>query len=84
MTFARREGGSALGGAEQWGWLAESEADYVQRASQLAADIPALNATRLALRPHLETRPLMDAPRFASQMTQALRSMWRVWGESQG
>lgn len=83
-TFATRVGGSALGAAEQWGWLAESEADYVQRASQLAADIPALNATRLALRPHLETRPLMDAPRFASQMTQALRSMWRVWGESQG
>jgi len=56
-----------------------SEADYVKVAVELARDVPRLTALRATLRGRLEASLLMDAPRFARQIEEAYRAMWKVW-----
>ena len=59
--------------------IAHSEEDYVRIAVALAGDLPRLAALRATLRARLQASPLMDAPRFARQVEQAYREMWRAW-----
>jgi len=58
---------------------ARSEEEYVRIATALANDIPRLTNLRATLRQRLEQSPLMDAPRFARNIEDAYRQMWRQW-----
>jgi len=59
--------------------IAESPEQYVQIATNLAADLPRLTHLRGNLRGKMRTSPLMDAPRFARDMEAAYRKMWQGW-----
>jgi protein O-GlcNAc transferase len=63
---------------------AHSETEFVSIAESLARDLPRLAQLRSSLRERMKNSPLMDAPRYARQMEQAYREMWRTWcaGES--
>jgi predicted O-linked N-acetylglucosamine transferase (SPINDLY family) len=60
-------------------WVAHSQADYVERALALSADLPALAKLRAGLRERLLASPLCDGPRFASELAGCFRTMWQTW-----
>ncbi len=64
-------------------WIASDEDDYVAKAAAFAGDLPALAALRAGLRDQLLASPLCDAPRFARNLEEAFRGMWRSWCERQ-
>jgi predicted O-linked N-acetylglucosamine transferase (SPINDLY family) len=59
--------------------VTESEDDYVRVAIEWANDLPRAAEWRAALRPRMRASPLMDAPKFARQVEDAYRAMWRQW-----
>ena len=63
---------------------AETPEQYVALAVQLAGDLPRLQELRSTLRERMPRSPLMDAGRFARNMEQAYREMWRRWCQSPG
>ncbi len=75
-----RGGASILGNLGLADCLADSRAQYVERAVALASDISALAARREALRERLETSTLMDAGAFARSVEDALVQMCRLRG----
>ena len=58
---------------------AHSESEYVAIAEGLAKDLPRLAELRRTLRDRMASSVLMDAARFARQVEQAYREMWRRW-----
>ena len=58
---------------------AQTPDEYVALAVQLAGDLPRLQDLRATLRARMRASPLMDAERFARNMEQAYRQMWRKW-----
>lgn len=62
-------------------WIAADKAEYVAKAAQFAADLPALAALRAGLRDRMLASPLLDAPRFARDFTDML---WAMWEEKSG
>jgi predicted O-linked N-acetylglucosamine transferase (SPINDLY family) len=56
---------------------------YVATAADLARDLSRLATLRSTLRERLRESPLMNAPRFASDVETAYRLMWRRWCASQ-
>jgi protein O-GlcNAc transferase len=58
---------------------AETPEQFVAIATQLAGDLPRLQELRGTLRQRMSRSPLTDAPRFARNMEQAYRQMWRRW-----
>lgn len=58
---------------------AHSIDEYVGTATALARDLPRLAALRAGLRERMRRSPLMDAPRFARNLENAYRVMWRRW-----
>ena len=50
---------------------------------QLAADLPRLQELRATLRARMRASPLMDGKRFARNMEQAYRQMWRNWWQKE-
>lgn len=60
-------------------WIVSSAEDYADRAVAAAADVEALRGLRATLRPRMRASPLMDEPRFARDMEDAYRRMWRTW-----
>jgi predicted O-linked N-acetylglucosamine transferase (SPINDLY family) len=52
---------------------------YVELALALAADLPRLAALRGTLRARMAGSPLCDGPRFAGNLLELLRSVWRQW-----
>ena len=77
--FVSRMGVSLLNAIGHPEWIAADADAYLDIAVNLAADVDALNATRLGLRAEVESSPLMDEPRFAEHFAQALRGMWQDW-----
>jgi predicted O-linked N-acetylglucosamine transferase (SPINDLY family) len=67
---------SNLGLAELAGFSIE---EYQTIAATLAADLRGLSELRRTLRDRMKTSPLMDAPRFARDVENAFRQMWRTW-----
>jgi len=59
--------------------LAQSEQEYVQKAVELARNLPRLAGYRSVLRGRMLQSPLLDTPRFARNMEAAYRTMWRRW-----
>jgi len=76
---AGRMGASLLTYMELNEWIAESRADYVSQAAILAADVASLHALRGSLRDRLLMSPLCDARRYAANIEDAYRTMWRQW-----
>ncbi len=58
---------------------ATSSEAYVEAAVGLARDVSRLELLREELRERIQRSPLMDAPRFARNLENAYRSMWRRW-----
>jgi len=55
------------------------ENEFVRIATDLAHDLPRLADLRATLRARMESSVLMDAPRFARQIEDAYRAMFREW-----
>lgn len=64
-------------------WIATGEDDYVAKAGAFASDLGALSGVRAGLRQRLLTSPLCDAPRFARNLEEAFKGMWRAWCKGQ-
>jgi predicted O-linked N-acetylglucosamine transferase (SPINDLY family) len=58
---------------------ADSPAQYVLRATELADDLSRLTELRRTLRPRMEQSPLMNSKRFAANMEHVFRQMWQQW-----
>ncbi|HEY8749197.1 MAG TPA: tetratricopeptide repeat protein [Tepidisphaeraceae bacterium] len=78
-TALSRGGVSILSNVGLEHLIASSTGDYVQIAAALARDLPTLQLLRSSLRDRMRRSPLMNAPRFASDVEAAYRSMWRKW-----
>jgi predicted O-linked N-acetylglucosamine transferase (SPINDLY family) len=78
-TFASRHGLSHLSNVGLRETIARDLDDYVERAVELAADLPRLAAIRAGLRAQMAASPLCDGPRFAADLTALLRNVWRDW-----
>jgi predicted O-linked N-acetylglucosamine transferase (SPINDLY family) len=59
--------------------IARSAEEYVSIAAGLAKDLPRLAELRGTLRARMRGSPLMDGKRFARDIEQAYRQMWRNW-----
>jgi predicted O-linked N-acetylglucosamine transferase (SPINDLY family) len=78
-THVSRVGVSLLTHAGLPELIAQSPAEYVSIASELAADRPRLDALRAGLRSKLKSSPLVDGRRFAADVEAAYRQIWRNW-----
>ncbi len=76
---AGRVGVSLLTGVGLEELIADSEADYVARAVDLAQDPQRLVKLRSRLRGQMQSSPLCDANTFARQIEKSFRKMWHKW-----
>ena len=67
---------TAIGRTE---WVARDAADYVQIAASLAADSDRLVALRREQRARMAASPLCDGPRFARNLEEIYRTIWRTF-----
>jgi predicted O-linked N-acetylglucosamine transferase (SPINDLY family) len=74
-----RLGGSILKAIGHEEWIAESEAEYIDKATHLASDMENLAKLRADLRETMEQSSLMDEPRFARKVEQAYTEMFACW-----
>ncbi|MHB1188515.1 tetratricopeptide repeat protein [Thiobacillus sp.] len=79
--FLSHQGESILNNAGLPDWIAENVDDYVAKAAAFARDLEHLSALRARLRDQVRASPLFDAPRFARNLEEAFRGMWRKWCE---
>jgi predicted O-linked N-acetylglucosamine transferase (SPINDLY family) len=79
QTHVSRVGVSLLTNVGLGELIADSPADYVRIAVQLANDFPRLRSLHATLRQRMERSPLMDPPLFAQNIEAAYRDMWRRW-----
>jgi protein O-GlcNAc transferase len=61
--------------------VAQSSEEFVRVATELAGDLPRLAELRATLRERMRNSPLMDARRFARDVEEAYRTVWREWCE---
>jgi protein O-GlcNAc transferase len=59
--------------------IAPSAAAYAQTVLELVSDLPRLQELRRGLRARMEASPLMDAPRFTTNLEGSFRTIWREW-----
>ena len=78
--FASRMGYAFLNNIGLPELACETITGYIDTAVQLALDPPRLTALRQSLRDKMAHAPLTDEARFAGEMEQAYRAMWREWG----
>ncbi len=74
-----RLGSCILQGLGHREWIAESEADYVTKAVELASDINRLSKIRAGMRSQMENSPLRDEKNFALKVEAAYRDIWKKW-----
>ena len=67
---------TAIGRTE---WVARDAANYVQIAASLAAGTDRLVALRRAQRARMAASPLCDGPRFARNLEEIYRAIWRAF-----
>lgn len=79
-TLIARQGASLLSAAGLADWIAESRADYVDKARMFAGNLSELARLRVALREQVLASPLFDGARFAKNMEFVL---WEIWDEFQ-
>jgi predicted O-linked N-acetylglucosamine transferase (SPINDLY family) len=76
-TFASRHTFDHLSNIGLTETIAHDLDDYVRRAVELSGDLPRLAALRAGLRPRMAASPLCDGPRFARNLMELLRRVWR-------
>lgn len=76
-TLLARQGASLLTAAGLDDWIAGNEDDFVARTLAHATDINRLTQLRSGLRQKIIASPLLDAPRFALHLENALHGMWQ-------
>lgn len=81
-THPGRVGISILSQLELGDFVAQRYDDYIDIAARLASDLASLQELRLTLRARMEESALCDSNRFAGEVEQAYRKMWRRWCES--
>ncbi len=74
-----RLGASILHGIKHPEWIASSEQEYVEKAVQLASDLPHLVALRHRLRCEMKNSELMSESSFTRKLETAYREMWAIW-----
>jgi predicted O-linked N-acetylglucosamine transferase (SPINDLY family) len=77
-----RIGSAILQGLGRPEWIAQSEAEYIDKVVALASDLPALAQLRAGLRAEMQASALMDEPRFVRAVEQAYRDMFAGWAET--
>ncbi len=60
-------------------WIAVDTQDYINKAITFASDLSALSAMRKGQRAKFLASAVCDAPRFALNLEDAFRDMWRQW-----
>jgi protein O-GlcNAc transferase len=83
-TAVGRGGVSILSNVGAGELIASTTEEYVQIATALANDLPRLTTFRETLRSRMQNSPLMDRPRFARDVEDAYRRMWREWCAGRG
>jgi predicted O-linked N-acetylglucosamine transferase (SPINDLY family) len=78
-TFASRHSLSHLSTVGLADTIAHDESAYVNRAVELASDLPRLAELRAGLRERVAQSPLCDGRLFAQHLQQLLRGVWREW-----
>lgn len=63
-------------------FIAGSAAEYVERATRWANDIPALSALRACLRENMAISNLCDGAKFTLVFESELRRIWRQWSNA--
>jgi predicted O-linked N-acetylglucosamine transferase (SPINDLY family) len=81
-TFASRHSLSHLSNVGLKETIARDLDEYVALAVSLAEDLPRLAALRAGLRERMARSPLCDGKRFAANLAELLRRVWREWVES--
>lgn len=79
QTAVGRAGVSLLSNVGLPELIARTAEEYVAIARGLASDLPRLAELRATLRHRTSASPLMDAPRFATDMLDAYRAGWQEW-----
>ena len=79
QTIVGRAGLSQLMNLQLPELITQTPEEYVQVATDLAADLPRLSELRGTLRARMEQSPVMDASRFARDIEAAYRQMWQHW-----
>jgi predicted O-linked N-acetylglucosamine transferase (SPINDLY family) len=74
--FAARHPVSHLANTGLTDWIAGNTEDYIAKARNFAAGLPALDDLRAGLRARVTASPLCDAPRFGKNLGAALRRVW--------
>ena len=82
-TLLARQGAGVLTAAGLGNWVATSLEDYVDKALEIAGDLPKLATLRAGLRQQVLASPLFDAPRFARNFENALWGMWQRYQAGQ-
>jgi predicted O-linked N-acetylglucosamine transferase (SPINDLY family) len=78
-TFASRQSLSHLSNIGFTETVARDLDEYLEIAVRLANDLPRLAAIRSRLREQMAASPLCDGRRFAENLMQLLRGVWREW-----
>jgi len=78
-TAIQRGGVSVLSNSGLPDLIAQSPAQYVEIATNLAANFDYLAKLRSLIRPTMQKSPITDARQFALDMEEAYRTMWQNW-----
>jgi predicted O-linked N-acetylglucosamine transferase (SPINDLY family) len=78
-TFASRHSRSHLAAIGLTETIVHSEQEYVDRAVELAHDLPRLTLIRGRLRTQMAGSPLCDGQRLAENLLSLLRGVWQDW-----
>jgi predicted O-linked N-acetylglucosamine transferase (SPINDLY family) len=60
-------------------FIAQSPADYIRIAVDLAQNRKLRDELRAGLRSRMLASPLMNGPQFARNVESAYREMWQIW-----
>ena len=82
-NHASRPGCSLLHNVGLAECIAQTPAEYLDKARLLAGDLSRLADLRAGLRRRMQASPLMDSPAFARDMEAAYRRAWRAWCANQ-
>jgi predicted O-linked N-acetylglucosamine transferase (SPINDLY family) len=82
-TFASRQSLGHLSAVGFTETIASNLDEYVDIAVRLASDLPRLAGIRARLREQMAASPLCDGRRFAGNLMQLLRGVWREWCRKQ-
>jgi protein O-GlcNAc transferase len=77
--FASRMGHSIHCNVGLEDWVATTTDAYVQKCLSMAADLEGLPLYGQSLREAFLTSPICDTPRFARNLENALRDVWKEW-----